>query len=134
MKKKWIIACSVLALMIAVFTAVYLKYRPETSAGSKDIILIVADDQEKETEYKVHTDADTLSDVMKELAEKTDFTYETISSQYGAYVTAVNGLEADDAKGNYWTIYMNDEYGQYGIDSQPVNDGDCFKLKYEHTD
>ncbi|MBR6381239.1 MAG: DUF4430 domain-containing protein, partial [Lachnospiraceae bacterium] len=31
----------------------------------------------------------------------------------------------------YWAFYVNDEYCQYGIDSQPVADGDAFKIVYE---
>jgi hypothetical protein len=36
------------------------------------------------------------------------------------------GVEGDQV-----AIYVNDEYGQYGADQQPVNDGDAFRLAYE---
>ena len=44
----------------------------------------------------------------------------------------VNGLRADyDEDGAYWSFYVNDEYCNYSIDEQPVNDGDSFAIKYE---
>ena len=46
-------------------------------------------------------------------------------------ISSVNGLKADDTKKTYWAIYVNGEYGQYGADSQPVNDGDEYALKLE---
>ena len=30
----------------------------------------------------------------------------------------------------YWSFYVNDEYCNYGIDSQPVHDGDKFRIEY----
>ena len=47
-------------------------------------------------------------------------------------ISHTRGATADyDAYGAYWSIYVNDEYGQYGADQQPVADGDTFKLCYE---
>ena len=31
----------------------------------------------------------------------------------------------------YWGFYINGEYCSYGIDSQPVSDGDIFEIVYE---
>ena len=46
-------------------------------------------------------------------------------------INKINGQSAVyDTDGAYWSIYVNGEYGQYGADSQPVNDGDAFKFEY----
>ena len=67
-----------------------------------------------------------------ELKAKGDFTYEGSDSEYGLYIESVNGLKADyNVDKAYWAIYVNGEYGQLGADTQPVNDGDSFKLAYE---
>ena len=51
---------------------------------------------------------------------------------YGFFLTSVNGLQAVyDTDGAYWAVYVNDEYAQNGVDSQPVNDQDAFSLVYE---
>ena len=68
---------------------------------------------------------------MDDLKNTEDFTYESSTSDYGMYISSVNGLKADDTKKTYWAIYVNGEYGQYGADSQPVNDGDEYALKLE---
>ncbi len=44
----------------------------------------------------------------------------------------VNGLTADFTTGNaYWAIYVNGEYGSYGLSQQPVTDGDTYAIVYE---
>ena len=69
---------------------------------------------------------------MDELKGTSDFTYEASDSGYGLFVNSVNGVTADySTTGTYWAIYVNGEYGQYGIDQQPVNDGDVFRLAVE---
>lgn len=46
-------------------------------------------------------------------------------------VTVVNGVSADyNVDGSYWAFYVNDEYCQFGVDEQPVNDKDTFKIEY----
>lgn len=75
-----------------------------------------------------------LSDIMNRLAgeEFWEFSYDGNESDWGFYLTTINGLTADyDADGAYWSIYVNDEYGQFGIDAQPVTSGDRFDFKYE---
>ena len=68
---------------------------------------------------------------MDELTKNTDFTYEGEDSEYGFMINKINGQSAVyDTDGAYWSIYVNGEYGQYGADSQPVNDGDAFKFEY----
>ena len=64
--------------------------------------------------------------------QKGDLTIDAEESAYGLYIKGVNGLTADyAADGAYWGIYVNGEYGQFGIESQPVADGDAFSLVYE---
>ena len=66
---------------------------------------------------------------MDELKAKGDFTYEGTDGEYGLYIDSVNALKADyNVDKAYWAIYVNGEYGQLGADTQPVNDGDSFKL------
>ena len=37
----------------------------------------------------------------------------------------------EDGSNAYWAIYVNDEYGMYSLDTQPVTDGDSYALVYE---
>ena len=50
---------------------------------------------------------------------------------YGYSIHTINGVKADYNTDNaYWSFYVNDEYCNYGVDTQPVNDKDAFKIVY----
>ena len=70
---------------------------------------------------------------MDELAEtNSDFTYSGSDSEYGMMIEVINGERAVYAEdGAYWALYVNGEYGQYGADSQPVEDGAKYTWTYE---
>lgn len=96
---------------------------------SKNIIIEVKDSEGNVTTYEVTTDAEFLRQAMDE-AE--GLTYEGTDSEYGMMVEVVNGEQAIYAEDNaYWAFYVNGEYGNYGIDSQPVTDGDTYSIVYE---
>lgn len=104
------------------------------ACGSKDegkyrITVEVVDDQGETKSYQSSTDAEVLYDALLEIDGLTLDGYE---SDYGYYITGVNGLTADyDTDGAYWSLYVNREYASYGIESQPVADGDTYRLAYE---
>lgn len=98
-----------------------------TDAEEKHITLTVTYEDGSSDSYEIDTDAEYLKDAIDATVELGG-----TESDYGFYITSVNGVEADyDADGAYWAIYVNDEYGSYGVDSQPVTDGDSFALVYE---
>ena len=46
-------------------------------------------------------------------------------------VDTVNGVRADyTLDGAYWSFLVNGEYSSYGIDTQPIEDGDTFSIVY----
>lgn len=101
----------------------------EDEGGAKKFTVEVVDDQGESTSYESATDQEMLYDALLEIDGLTIDGYE---SDYGFYITAVNGLTADYEKdGAYWSIYVNGEYGSYGVESQPVTDGDSYRLVYE---
>ena len=70
---------------------------------------------------------------MDELSEKDkNFSYSGTTGSYGLMIETINGERAVyDKDGAYWSLYVNDEYGEYGADSQSVTDGDKYTWKYE---
>ena len=121
-----------MAAMIALFALVYSKFGPKSDEGSKTYTLEVVDDTGSTASYSGRTDAESLSGIMDELVAEGNFTYDGSDSEYGLFISTVNGITADyDNDGAYWSIMVNGEYGQYGADSQPVSDGDDFELVYE---
>ncbi|MBQ9328977.1 MAG: DUF4430 domain-containing protein [Solobacterium sp.] len=132
-KKTWI-AVVVGLLVVAAMYFVWSTNRPATSAGAKSVTVEVKDSEGTVSSYEVHTDSEYLIDVLNEAAASTEFSFEAIDSEYGPYITAVNGETADFSVNQaYWAIYVNGNYGEYGADQQPVNDGDVFQLAYERS-
>ncbi len=135
MNKKKIIktvsALAVLAAVICVFLVVYRLMGPgsASNAGGKNITIEVTGSDGETVSYAVSTDAEYLRQAMDE----TDgLTYGGSESEYGMMVETVNGEKAVYAEDNaYWAFYVNGEYGSYGIDSQPVTDGDTYSIVYE---
>lgn len=126
-KKKllWILLPVALIVVLAV---VFVAFKPKAAAGSKSITITVVDDAGASTNYAVKTDAEFLRQAMD---EADGLTYSGDESEYGLMVNVVNGVTADyNVDQSYWAFYVNGEYCNYGVDSQPVADGDAFKIEY----
>lgn len=132
-KKPIIIGAVILAVLAAIFAAVYFFNLTPASAGQKNIMINVTNSQGDTSSYKLSTNAGFLKQAMDELSEKdSDFSYSGMTSSYGLMIETINGERAVyDKDGAYWSLYVNDEYGEYGADSQPVTDGDKYTWKYE---
>lgn len=127
--KKVIIGVVALVAVIALLAALYFVFREKPVQGAKAITIEVIDDQAQSRMYQVNTDAEYLHQAMDE-AEGLEIT--GYDSDYGFVVEGVNGLVADFNNGGaYWSFYVNDTYCIYGVDSQPVEDGDAFVIKYD---
>ncbi len=106
----------------------------ETAEGETDvkaqktITLTVTYADETSDAYTIETTAEFLKEAIESTVE-----IEGSEGEYGYTLTSVNGVEADLASGEnvYWAIYVNDEYGMYSLDTQPVTDGDSYALVYE---
>lgn len=134
MKKKTKIIAALVAVLavVAVFGLIYRVFGPRAQQGTKSYTVEVVGSDGSSKTYQGRTDAEYLSGLMDELQAEGDFSYEGTSSDYGLFITAINGETADyDKDGAYWSIYVNGEYGQYGADQQPVADGDAFRFVYE---
>ena len=130
-KRSYLIGIAAFIVCIICFALVYVRFsvKPDTN-GQKAYTLEVSDGN-KDIRYSGKTDAQYLSGLMDELKNTEGFKYESEGSDFGMYITSVNGIKADDSKKTFWAIYVNGEYGQHGADSQPVNDGDSYALKLE---
>lgn len=133
-KRNLLIGVGVFAALIVIALIIFNMNKPQaqpevTNEGSKNIIIEVKDSEGNVTTYEVTTDAEFLRQAMDE-AE--GLTYDGSDSEFGMMVEVVNGEQAIYAEDNaYWAFYVNGEYGQYGIDSQPVTDGDTYSIVYE---
>lgn len=126
--KKVVIGIAALAAAVVLLAAVFFVFREKPVEGSKSITIEVVDNEQKSVTYDVKTDAEYLRQAMEE-AKGLEFS--GTESEYGLMVTIVNGVTADyNVNGAYWSFYVNGGYCNYGIDTQPVLDGDAFRIEY----
>ena len=130
-RKIRVIIGAVLAVVLMV--CIWFFTRPKPQTGSKTATLEIVDSEGKSVSYELKTDAEYLHQFMDEVAENNkDFTFDGSEGEYGYFLTTVNGEAPDYTVDQaYWAIYVNDEYGNYGVDEQPVADGDVFRIVYE---
>lgn len=126
--KKILLSVLAVVVVVAALAAAYVTFKPGTTKGAKTVTIEVVDNENKVTDYEVHTDAEFLKQAMDETE---GLSYSGDTSEYGLMVTTVNGVQAVyDTDGAYWSFYVNGEYCNYGIEEQPVNNGDAFKIEY----
>ncbi len=127
---KLILGVGILVVLVGLFLVLWAVFGPKTTEGSKIVSLSVVAESGEKTTYDTKTDALVLQALMEELKTK-GFTYGGNESEYGLMIDTINGVRADyTLDGAYWSFYVNDEYCNYGISEQPVNDGDDFSIVY----
>ena len=123
-----ILAAALFALLLAALGLVYVRFSAKPAEGSKAITIEVINSAEKKTVYALYTDAQYLRQAME---EADGLTFDAQEGPYGLMVSAVNGETADYSRdGAYWGFFVNGAYCNYGIDQQPVHDGDAFTIAY----
>ncbi len=125
--KKALLAVAILAVVIVAMAAVFFIFRPKPAEGSKSITIEVINSAKESKMYELKTDAEYLRQAMEE-AKGLEFS--GTESEFGLTLETVNGEDTDFNNGSYWGLYVNDDYCNYGIDSQPVYDGDDFRIVY----
>lgn len=123
-----IIGAAALVVLIAALLVIFNVFREKPVKGSKTITLEVLNQENQTSEYQVKTDAEYLRQAMEEAK---DFTFDGEEGDYGFTLYTVNGETHNwNTDGSYWAVYVNGEYAQYGIESQPVKDGDVYRFEY----
>ncbi len=126
--KKIAVGAVALAVAAVVMAGLFLLFREKPTEGSKQITITVVNSRKEDTDYTLRTDAKYLRQAME---EADGLTFSGQESEYGMMVETVNGETVDfDRDGSYWAFYVNGEYCSYGIDTQPVEDEDVFRIEY----
>lgn len=122
---RYVVIFAVVLLVLLGFKGFFV---PSTTEGEKSVTIEVINDLGEKTSYDVKTDAEYLRGAMD---DADGLEYSGDEGEYGLMVMVVNGVTADyNVDGAYWAFYVNDEYCQFGVDEQPVNDKDTFKIEY----
>ena len=107
----------------AVLLGIYFAFAPKGSAGEKTITVDVVMLDGSDTETTITTDAEFLRGALEQ-----ENMIEGTESDYGLFVTTVNGVTADDSKEQWWCFTKGGESLATGVDSTPIADGDAFEI------
>lgn len=126
-KMEWGISIAIIVLALValfVFRGDLLNRNKNDKAALNSIeVTVINENEEYEKTYPIETDKKTLGDVLveEEIIEYQD-------SDYGRFITAADGMRADDAKQQWWNVQVNGESSQTGIDGIEIKDGDKYTL------
>lgn len=121
--KKIVLAVVALIAAVAVLLGVYAATRKPAQAGAKTITVDVVLTDGSDTVSTLTTDAEYLRGALEEAGM-----IEGSESEYGLFVTTVNGVTADDAKQQWWCFTKGGEMLETGVDTTPIADGDAFEI------
>lgn len=114
-RKTNLIAVIVLVVVLAAAGLLYMKFKPGTTAGDKEITVKVSALENGEKSFTYQTDAEYLGEVLtaNKLIEGED-------GQYGLFITTANGVKADDSKQQWWCITKGGEQVNTSVDQTPI--------------
>ena len=125
MKKRAGIAVLVAVILVISLVLVFFIFKPNTNMGTKAITVNVIHSDNSVRTFKYKTDVEYLSDVVV-----SDGLVQGEQAEYGLWITTVDGEVADASKEEWWGILVNGDLGQYGVDAQPIADGDIYEFKF----
>ena len=129
LNKKLIAGVVALIAVIAILLGVYLNNRQPTTSGSKTITVSVFDTVGSTGAYNtatITTDEEYLRGALEQ--EDSGISISGSESEYGLFVTTVDGVTADDSKQQWWCFTKGGEMLNTGVDSTPIADGDTFEI------
>jgi len=113
-------------IIIAATSIILMNRNLDTYEGDKCVTLTIT--HEQVTTYDFCTDSLTLGDLVDEQSETLNPLFEgSKTNQFGRLLIAVDGyqLKANE----FFFIYIDDHYGEHGIDHQALIDGAHYELR-----
>lgn len=120
--KKTLIALIVLVVLVIGAFAAWKVNAPQGQTGDKTILVSVVVDTET-SDFVIETDAEFLRGALEQagLVEGTE-------SEYGLYVTTVNGITADESQQQWWCFTRGGGTLETGVDTTPIADGEHYEI------
>ena len=103
--RKGLIALAVVLVLAIAALIIWQANKPEPQQGGKEITVNVTHLDGDEVSYTISTDEEYLRGALEQedLIEGTE-------SEYGLYVTTVDGETADESKQEWWGYSVNGEF------------------------
>lgn len=124
--KKTIIAVILLAVLVAALVLVWHFFGPnsDTNSFDKTISVTVIHGDGSQKDFSIGTNEEFLRGALEQ--EKL---VEGDESEYGLFITSVDGEAADSAAEQWWCICDGDgNMLMTGVDTTPINDGDVYQI------
>ena len=120
---KAFIACAAFAAVILALLLVYGRFKPDTVKGSKEVKIEVVIPEEDTQEFTLHTDALYLRQALEE-----EDLIKGSESEYGLFITEVNGRVANDTNQEWWCITKEGGQVNNGVDTLIIADGEKYEI------
>lgn len=128
MKKtsKIIIALVVLAALIVGAFALYNAYMPEGVQGDKHIAVEIIHGDGTTKDVAIITDSENLRGAL----EQEEGLIDGDDSEFGLFVTTVDGETADSAAQEWWCFTKSGEMLNTGVDDTMIQDGEHYEITF----
>jgi hypothetical protein len=121
--KKYLIALIILVVAVAAMLLTYLQFKPEPVVGAKELTIEVIVPEETNQEFTLHTDAEYLRQALEEVN-----LIKGSESEYGLFLTEVNGRIADQTKQEWWCITKDNAQINNGVDTIVIANGNHYEI------
>ena len=121
--RNMIIAVALLLVLVIGAVLIWNANKPDAQEGGKALVVTVVHGDESSKDFSFTTDAENLRSALEEqeLIEGTE-------SEYGLYVTKVDGEEADESLQQWWCFSKDGEDLMTGVDDTMIADGDHYDI------
>jgi len=121
-KKKSVIAVVILLVLILAAVSVYIIFSPKSVEGEKNISFEVYHSDGTVNQFSINTDAENLRGALEQ-----EGLISGDESEYGLYVTVVDGETADSSQNQWWCFSKSGEMLMTGVDDTVIADGEHYE-------
>ncbi len=122
-KTKIILAAAILLVLVVGALLVWQLNKPAAQEGGKKLVVTVVHGDGSSKDFPIATDAEFLRGALEE-----QNLIEGSESDYGMFVTGVDGETADDAQQQWWCFTKGGEMLMTGVDTTPIADGEHYEI------
>lgn len=124
--KKIIIALIALLVLIGAAAFAYFSFAPSAQPGDKTIVFQVNHSDGSVKDFTVSTDGDNLRTALE-----SEGLIQGDESQYGLYVTTVDGETANAELRQWWCFTKDGEMLPTGVDDTMIADGEHYEASLD---
>ena len=121
--RNMIIAAAILLVLVVGMLLIYNANKPAAQEGGKALTVTVVHSDGSNKDFAISTDAEYLRGALEE-----QNLIEGSESEYGLYVTTVDGETADDSIQQWWCFTRDGEMLMTGVDTTPIADGEHYEI------